>query len=147
MFAASCVGIAFLVVSLEFCRKVGKEYDAFIIRQYKRKRNMRAVASLPLQPTGACEACKAPFATFRATPLQQLIRAFIHATVFGLAYLVMLLAMYYNGYIIVSIILGAGLGKFLCDWLLVKLPLYPGQVDEKDNHINYQIDDTSVCCV
>ena len=146
MFAASCVGIAFLVVALEFCRRMGKEYDALIIRQSKRNLNMRAAASFPLQPTGTCEACEVPFVTFRATLLQQLIRAVIHATVFGLAYLVMLLAMYYNGYIIISIILGAGLGKFLCDWLVVKLPSYPGQIDEKANRIVHGIDEASVCC-
>jgi copper transporter 1 len=49
----------------------------------------------------------------------------------GLAYIVMLLVMGFNGYIFVSIILGAVLGKFLCDWMVVRIP-YGGQVNEKD---------------
>ncbi|CRK37012.1 hypothetical protein BN1708_007267 [Verticillium longisporum] len=52
---------------------------------------------------------------------EPLIRAVLHTTFFGLAYIIMLLAMYYNGYIIISILLGAGLGKFLCDWLVYKV--------------------------
>lgn len=30
----------------------------------------------------------------------------------------MLLAMYFNGYIIISIVIGATLGKFMCDWMV-----------------------------
>ena len=53
---------------------------------------------------------------FRATSLQQVVRSIIHVGQFAVAYLIMLLAMYFNGYIIISIIVGAFLGKFLCDW-------------------------------
>jgi Ctr copper transporter family len=56
------------------------------------------------------------FVTFRATPLRQLIGAVIYAVTFGVAYILMLLAVYYNGYILISIFVGAGFGKFLCDW-------------------------------
>lgn len=35
----------------------------------------------------------------------------------------MLLAMYFNGYIIISIFIGALLGKFLCDWESIKIPV------------------------
>merc|ERR1711939_1032577 len=61
--------------------------------------------------------------TFRATMLQQAIRAFLHAVTFGGAYIIMLLVMYFNGYIIISVFLGAGIGKFLCDWLVVKIDI------------------------
>ncbi|CRK48122.1 hypothetical protein BN1723_001379 [Verticillium longisporum] len=70
--------------------------------------------------TGAVARPSAPL-IFRASPVEQLIRAVLHTTFFGLAYIIMLLAMYYNGYIIISILLGAGLGKFLCDWLVYKV--------------------------
>lgn len=143
MFAATCIGIAALVVILEFFRRLGKEYDALIVRQFKRNLNARAAAfrSLP----GSNEASEPPFATFRATPLQQLIRSALHAVVFGLAYIVMLLAMYYNGYVIISIILGAGIGKFLCDWMVVKVALF-SQADESGKNIDRQVDEPSVCC-
>ncbi|KAK5105141.1 hypothetical protein LTS08_001415 [Lithohypha guttulata] len=144
MFAASCIGIAALVVALEFCRRLGKEYDALIVRQFKRNVNARA-ASIRAQAAGAYEGSEPPFATFRATPVQQFIRAVLHAVVFALAYLIMLLAMYYNGYIILSIVIGAGIGKFLCDWMIVKIPIF-AQTDDSGKNIDHQIDEASVCC-
>jgi len=63
----------------------------------------------------------------RATPIQQLLRTILHVAVFGVAYLLMLLAMYYNGYIIFSILLGTGVGKFCCDWMVVRVVRSEGQ--------------------
>lgn len=143
MFAASCIGIAALVVALEFFRRLGKEYDALIVRQFKRNLNARAAAFR--SQTDFDGSSDPPFATFRATPLQQLIRAILHAVVFGLAYIVMLLAMYYNGYIIISIILGAGIGKFLCDWMVVQIPLF-ARSDDSGKNIDHNTDEPSVCC-
>lgn len=143
MFAATCIGIAALVVILEFFRRLGKEYDALIVRQFKRNLNARAAAFRGLPSSN--EASEPPFATFRATPLQQLVRSALHAVVFGLAYIVMLLAMYYNGYVIISIIVGAGIGKFLCDWMVVKVPLF-SQAAESGKNIDHQVDEPSVCC-
>ncbi|KAF2713432.1 Ctr copper transporter, partial [Pleomassaria siparia CBS 279.74] len=135
MFAASCIGVALLVVCLEFMRRLGKEHDAYLLRQFQRNLHSRNVA-----PDASDDCCSSPvilepqYAIFRATPLQQLIRAMIHGVTLGLAYIVMLLAMYYNGYIIISIILGAILGKFLCDWMVVRIPYNgPTKADEKDN--------------
>jgi hypothetical protein len=48
--------------------------------------------------------------------LQQGIRAGLHMIQFGIAYIVMLLAMYYNGYFIISIFLGAFVGSFVFNW-------------------------------
>lgn len=42
---------------------------------------------------------------------------------FAVAYCIMLLAMYFNGYIIICIFIGALLGKFLCDWESYKFPI------------------------
>lgn len=141
MFAASCIGVAALVVALESCRRIGKEYDAFIVRQFKRNLNTRATAI----PTTASDSSEPAFAIFRATPLQQLTRAIIHAVVFGLAYIIMLLAMYYNGFILISIIIGSGIGKFLCDWLVVKIVLQ-SQLENDSKNIPHQIEEPSVCC-
>jgi copper transporter 1 len=43
-------------------------------------------------------------ATFRATALQQLVRSIIHSITLGLAYIVMLLIMHFNGFIFISAI-------------------------------------------
>lgn len=144
MFAASCIGVAALVIALELIRRCGKEYDALIVRQFKRNLNARNVYA-PARNSSTTDGPGNAFATFRASPLQQLVRAVIHAVVFGLAYIVMLLAMYYNGFIILSIIIGAGIGKFLCDWMVVRIPVL-ANADESGKNIDHQIDEASVCC-
>lgn len=131
MFAASCIGVALLVVCLEFLRRVGSEYDAHLQRQFQRHLRQTQGRLTAL----AVDCCSEPvtlpqYATYRASPLQQLCRAIIHGVTLGVAYIVMLLAMHYNGYIIISIVIGAILGKFLCDWMVVRIP-YAG-IGEKD---------------
>lgn len=162
MFAASCIGVALLVVCLEFLRRLGKEYDTYILRQFHRR-----AASLQYRPkvsyvapkfdqrmSGGCgpdASCAPPlpeqeFITFRATPAQQIARGIIHAATFGVGYIIMLLAMYFNGFIIISIILGAFLGKVLCDWMVVRLPLTREQnYDESQDEVPTSSEPT-VCC-
>lgn len=53
---------------------------------------------------------------FRPTLVQQGIRALLHMVTFAVAYFVMLLAMYYNGYFIICIFIGAYLGAFVFTW-------------------------------
>lgn len=58
---------------------------------------------------------------YRAPPCrpkiwQQGLRALLHTAQFTVAYIIMLLAMTYNGYIIMSIIIGAYLGSFIFSW-------------------------------
>ncbi|KAF9879503.1 AAA family ATPase [Colletotrichum karsti] len=131
MMAASCIGVVLLVVVLEVLRLMSKKYDAMIISQMRRRGN--AILSANSSPTAyndgdaAKEGCPRTAAVpalaprkvvvMRVSPVQQILRAVLHAVTFGVAYIVMLLAMYFNGYVIISIIVGAGLGKFLTDWL------------------------------
>ncbi|KAJ9642587.1 hypothetical protein H2199_004968 [Coniosporium tulheliwenetii] len=129
MFAVSCIGVAFLVVALEFLRRLGKEYDAAMLQ-----------SKTPGSPDNCAR--EPTYVVFRPTPLQQLIRSLIHMVQFGVAYIIMLLAMYYNGYIIISIFLGAFLGKFLCDWGAQKVAL--GQV-ANGNDAN-GASEATVCC-
>ncbi|CAO1636166.1 unnamed protein product [Parajaminaea phylloscopi] len=226
-FAASCIGVALLALALEFCRRIGREYDQLIARQFqavaqRRSRaggyswarehatnTTRQVASAA-RPTSykstsskaldgdetsqtdmvpqlagtkkaSCCATKkacppdevagpsqegavvgakgdATFGAdaeiqrtpprvlkFRVSAVQQLIRAVAHAVTFGLAYILMLIAMSFNGYIIICIIIGAGLGKFLCDWMVVQVFL-----DDNDSAIHDTLpptcDDPTVSC-
>lgn len=157
MFAATCIGVILMVVALEFLRRLGKEYDALILRQFQRHvaaQESRAAAKKEApEPVSCCapppdddevEAAKPGprTITFRATPLQQLIRSVIHAVTFGLAYIVMLLAMYFNGYIIISIIIGSGIGKFVCDWMVLKVVV--GLDESRDGVAG--IEEPTVCC-
>ncbi|KAK1971668.1 ctr copper transporter [Colletotrichum sublineola] len=144
MFAASCIGVSLLTVLLEVSRRLGKEYDSLVQRQFQ-ARAAELQARIPKE-TDCCEPTTivAPQTlVFRASPLQQLIRSLLHAVTFGLAYIVMLLAMYYNGYIIISIIIGAGLGKFLCDWLVVRVVLEAATTPGTNAA---GIEEPSVCC-
>lgn len=59
---------------------------------------------------------------FTPTVFQQLIRALLHMLQFAVAYFIMLLAMYYNGYIIICIFIGAFIGYFVSSWHTITLP-------------------------
>ena len=71
--------------------------------------------------------------TGKPTITQQFVRALLRMLQFGAAYFIMLLAMYYNGYIIICILIGASLGAFIFNWDAIGV----GQ----DSHAN-----PSVCC-
>ncbi|KAJ5661197.1 uncharacterized protein N7484_000569 [Penicillium longicatenatum] len=64
---------------------------------------------------------RANFGPYRPSPMEQLIRALLHMLQFAVAYFVMLLAMYYNGYIIICIFIGAFLGSLVFSWEPVSL--------------------------
>lgn len=53
---------------------------------------------------------------FRPTFVQQTIRTLLHMATFAVAYVIMLLAMYYNEYIIICIFIGAFLDAFAFTW-------------------------------
>src|SRR5262245_56339095 len=89
-FAATCIGAALMVVLLEALRRIGKEYDESILRQFNARLSL-IEADAESRGTGA----PGRTVVFRASPLQQLVRSVIHAVTFGLAYIVMLLVMYY----------------------------------------------------
>lgn len=145
MMVATCIGIILLAVLVEFARRIGKEYDAFLTRQFQRQASHQARSgSLSVIP-GTCstESVTSSTLTFRASLLQQLLRALVHAVTFGGAYVTMLLVMYCNGYIIICVILGAGIGKFLCDWFVVRIDVAAMQPTDKPAG---GIAEPTVCC-
>lgn len=127
MFAGSCIGVILLVIALEFLRRAGKEYDRYIIKQHAR--SLAPAATGPTSSASSTDATKNPTTTaaaascapvsaqkFRPNILQQATRALLHMLQFAVAYFIMLLAMYYNGYIIICIFIGAYLGYFIFGW-------------------------------
>ena len=124
MFAGSCIGVILLVLSLEFLRRAGKEYDRLIIAQHARSLTPATpptTSSASSSSKGALASTAPASATttnqqFRPSVLQQAVRALLHMLQFAVAYFVMLLAMYYNGYIIICIFIGAFLGYFIFGW-------------------------------
>ncbi|KAH0830849.1 Ctr copper transporter family protein [Fonsecaea pedrosoi] len=124
IFALSCIGVILLVISLEFLRRVQREYDSWIRRKDQkafalaaaaRNRDNAACASYeqeaePGRKTATNTSMSPPLperpllrrpqrsVVDRMTLLQrQCIRSLIHMVQFGVAYFIMLLAMYYNG--------------------------------------------------
>ena len=121
MFAGSCIGVILLVITLEALRRAGKEYDRYIVNQYLASHVPTTVvassASSDNSKTPVTTAGHVPTAqNFRPSVFQQAVRALLHMLQFAVAYFVMLLAMYYNGYIIICIFIGAYLGYFICGW-------------------------------
>lgn len=153
MMAASCVGVVFLVVVLEALRWMGKQFDNTMIAQMKRQGNTllasRVASSISADDEKYnSDASQEVFSQssglrtikLRVSPVQQFLRAVLHAVIFGVAYVIIMLAMYFNGYIIISIILGAGLGKFLCDWLSVVVSM-----DDRDGSPNAEPAKKTTC--
>lgn len=138
MFAATCIGVGLMVVMVEFLRRLGKEYDCLIYRRFRQHVEAQSAAR-PKTDSGSLR--RPQSVVFRPSPLQQLIRAVIHAATFGLAYIVMLLAMYYNGYVIISIFIGAAIGKFACDWTAQVVHSADQQESTESG-----IEETTVCC-
>jgi solute carrier family 31 (copper transporter), member 1 len=121
-FAGSCIGVILLVMSLEFLRRASREYDRYITLQAQSKQQQ--IESTNPSPGASTRKDIALVAVgivpragkFRPNLFQQAIRALLHMMQFAVAYFIMLLAMYYNGYIIISIIIGAFLGSFVLSW-------------------------------
>lgn len=143
MFAGSCVGVVLLVMALELLRRSVKEYDRFLIRRHLARlvTSDSAVATTPSGTAGssasagsstkgpgggglvatsssavACSPVPLAASSFKPTLPQQAVRALLHMMQFAVAYFVMLLAMYYNGYIIICIFIGSYLGYFVFGW-------------------------------
>ena len=133
MFAGSCIGVLLLVICLEALRRASSEYDAYIMRSHMKNINLAPTAASRLQ-NASDDPSKTPSTqTQSTTPLlqpqtftpnlfQQLVRAFLHMAQFAVAYIVMLLAMYFNGYLIICIFLGAFIGAFIFSWHSMALP-------------------------
>jgi len=131
MFAGSCIAVILLVILLEFLRRTAKEYDRYIIRQFQRAQSYAYSSPSPSCPPNKATATASSSslegsgkgarpalvgAKFRPNVMQQAIRAGLHMCQFTVAYFIMLLAMYYNGYIIICIIIGAFIGAFIFSW-------------------------------
>ncbi|KAI1655337.1 Ctr-domain-containing protein [Daldinia decipiens] len=123
-FAGLCIGAVLLVILLEFLRRASRIYDQHLIRQHIRATSALAATTVNNSSdttNGALIAKEGTTALVRVTPFrpklwQQAIRASLHTLHFALAYWIMLLAMYYNGYVIICIILGAFIGFFILQW-------------------------------
>ncbi|OJJ47630.1 hypothetical protein ASPZODRAFT_94284 [Penicilliopsis zonata CBS 506.65] len=131
MFAGSCIGIILLVMCLEFLRRAGQEYDRFLVRIHRQR--VLAMQSTNNGTGGSVSARVSP------TVFQQVVRAFLHLCQFAVAYFIMLLAMYFNGYIIICIFIGAFIGSFIFSWDTLNLGIGEDKLSSVSN-------EPTVCC-
>ncbi|RGP74872.1 ctr copper transporter family [Fusarium longipes] len=120
MFAGSCIGVILLAMSLEALRRSVKEWDRYLLRQHAAKFTESSAGPSGTdndkEGNATVVSCDNPVPPFRPNVWQQAIRALLHVMQFAVAYFVMLLAMYYNGYFIICIFIGAYLGAFIFQW-------------------------------
>ncbi|KIH93712.1 solute carrier family 31 (copper transporter), member 1 [Sporothrix brasiliensis 5110] len=129
VFAGSCIGVVLLTMSLLMLRRAGREYDRYLVRQHRAANGAdsskvgdkpdpshQASQASPLSPMVTNTECGPCAPAFRPSVLQQMIRSVLFVLQFGVGYFVMLLAMYYNGYFIICILIGAFLGSFVFNW-------------------------------
>ncbi|KAI1384204.1 Ctr-domain-containing protein [Hypoxylon trugodes] len=130
MFAGSCIGVILLGILLELLRRSVKEYDRYLVRTNAKNSSVVAVASNDGNESGRTSPKPGPQATadpssvttapisagYRPKLHEQAIRALLHTAQFVVAYFLMLLAMYYNGYFIICIFIGAFIGSFAFQW-------------------------------
>lgn len=125
MFAGSCIGVILLVMVLEGLRRASQEYDGYIVRSHVPPATNAAIRSYSDSDSDAnntkssgqaAVSAVTPARRFRPTVVQQAMRSLLHMLQFAVAYFVMLLAMYYNGYFIICILIGAFLGAFVFSW-------------------------------
>ncbi|OAA62134.1 Ctr copper transporter family protein [Cordyceps fumosorosea ARSEF 2679] len=138
-FAGACILALVLVVALEGLRRATREFDRFITAQHvAQHRSGPAAVAGPRKDSSdgvvAAAPC-APIPPFRPSLVQQAIRASLHMLQFGTAYIVMLFAMYYNGYIILCIVLGAFVGYMAFNWEPIAVSDQPNGTKE-----------ATVCC-
>ncbi|KAI1855605.1 hypothetical protein JX265_006008 [Neoarthrinium moseri] len=122
-FAGLCIGVILLVLLLQALGWAAKFYDKRLVRLHQVKAVALATqaAHNPSTETNGHLIAKSahnssPMASFRPNLWQQAIRALIRTMQFAVSYWIMLLAMYYNGYIIICIILGAFIGTYIFQW-------------------------------
>lgn len=131
--AGSCIGVIALVMVLEALRRASREYDAYIVRSFTATSNLVSNTSAAISGSGTVsddvrvptsQANNLPKRQRRFTPnlFQQIVRAILHMLQFAVAYFIMLLAMYFNGYVIICIFIGAFLGAFVFNWYSMSLP-------------------------
>lgn len=104
MFAGLCIGVFLLVVASQWLHRFCREYDAALVT---------TISQPPASPLAHALSHRWLFAPSTVPLPHHVVRSLLFTVEWGLSYLIMLLFMYYNGYIIILCILGALVGKLL----------------------------------
>lgn len=112
-FAALCIGIVFMGILLQALGWLSKFYDQRLIQQAQKAAVAAGTSDSLIAKNG--RHISSP-TTFRPNVTQQAVRALIRTLHFAMAYWIMLLVMYYNGYVIICVILGSFIGIYFFQW-------------------------------
>ncbi|PBP25718.1 high affinity copper transporter [Diplocarpon rosae] len=140
-FFLACLGAFALVISLEFIRRFQRAFDRYLRKRnnYLRDKEYGPPAEMeeklldqPIQIRAGDETKHKAIIVV----LEQFLRGLIHVAQFSISYCVMLLFMYSNGFIIISILVGALVGFAL----FTQDTLYP----PRDTNENVEVENS--CC-
>ena len=106
-FAGSCIGVIFLVLSLEFLRRAQREFDRYLVRRNVNLLSRQSTAQSVDDDSDRGQAKRSASISLRRARhieykaqlrlWQHIVRSFLYMMQFAVGYFVMLLAMYYNG--------------------------------------------------
>lgn len=135
-FAGSCIGVFFLVMASQWLHRFCRELDAALVEKKLSQKSVKLQRNADFSSTTDDNSSgKIPFHQHPKNPYvhaishswlfrskegsvvpnfaEHVLRSALYTIEWGLSYIIMLLFMYYNGYIIISCILGAFFGKLL----------------------------------
>ncbi|KAK4230414.1 Ctr copper transporter [Podospora fimiseda] len=125
--AAMCITVLLIAFMLEGLRRAVKEYDRHLVKKHLEKRIASKRIAGPgmdisltaIPPANGQQQQRPPPVVpvkYRPSFWEQFTRALLMTMTFILAYLLMLLGMYYNGFVLISIFLGVFFGIFVFTW-------------------------------
>ncbi|RGB23645.1 Ctr copper transporter family-domain-containing protein [Rhizophagus diaphanus] len=100
----SCFIIILLAASFEFLRFILRKYDTKIQDSYSQLQEGRDANSEEVATQSNAN---------RITYVQQIVRTLIHTSQVFLSFFLMLVFMTYNGFLMISVIIGAAIGYFV----------------------------------
>ncbi|GAA5848152.1 hypothetical protein JCM8547_004424 [Rhodosporidiobolus lusitaniae] len=108
-FVGTIIGVFFITISIEAVRRLSRSYDRAIKTAYY-KRELRALAAFARNTDKDDAGEPAPF---RPSTREHVIRSVFYGVQFSAAYILMLLAMSFNGPVIFAIMAGGFVGHML----------------------------------
>ncbi|CAO3676568.1 unnamed protein product [Umbelopsis ramanniana] len=106
----SCFIIAGIAAGYEFLRHASREYDDELIAANKKKDASRRLEDEHAENDGLLGTSTS--ALTRISQQQKATRSIIYAVLVGISFWLMLVFMTYNGFLMISVVIGAGLGHY-----------------------------------
>ncbi|ODN96369.1 solute carrier family 31 (copper transporter), member 1 [Cryptococcus wingfieldii CBS 7118] len=114
MFAGSVIGIFFLCVLIEAVRRLGREYDRWLVRNAATSCCPSVISAASLSELGKDDGVNVAKSVIQYVPSwpHQLLRSFVYGSQFTAGFIVMLTGMYFNIWILIAIFIGQTAGYF-----------------------------------